>query len=61
MLSTIGDVLEQKLDEKFNDRAKMENAIFDRLNNSMLEVMQAETERFYKNFAVPLQAQRSQA
>ena len=54
LISTIGNVLEKKLEEKFNDRTKMESAIFERVKTSMLEVMQAETERFYKNIAVPL-------
>ena len=54
MISTIGKVLEEKLEEKFNNRTKMENEIYDRVKNSMLEVIQAETERIYKNLAVPI-------
>ena len=61
LINTIGQVLEQKLEEKFNDRTKMETEIFERVKTSMLEVMQAETERFYKNLAVPLTSQQSEA
>lgn len=38
----------------------MENEIYDRVKNSMLEVIQAETERIYKNLAVPIQQIQSE-
>ena len=38
----------------------MESEIFERVKTSMLEVMQAETERFYKNLTVPLTSTTSE-
>ena len=38
------------LEEKLKDRTKMETEIMERMKTSMLEALQEQTERIYKNF-----------
>jgi hypothetical protein len=50
LIQTIGKVLEPMLEEKLKDRTKMETEIMERMKTSMLEALQEQTERIYKNF-----------